>query len=84
LKGIFVAFDTEKNQIASTVRVFLRQMKIGEYLFKMGGIGEVSTKEAYRHQGLATKLLHCALEYMNQLEIEISSLHTSEAAPLYR
>jgi GNAT superfamily N-acetyltransferase len=85
IKGIFVAVDTsQNNQIAATVRIFFRKMKIGGYEFKMGGIGEVSTKEAYRHQGLATKLLNLALEYMNERDIEISSLHTSEAAPLYR
>jgi hypothetical protein len=59
MNGIFVAIDPQQNnQIAATVRVFFRQMKIGEHTFKMGGIGEVSTKEPYRHRGLATKLLH--------------------------
>jgi predicted N-acetyltransferase YhbS len=82
LDGIFVAVDGSK--IAATVRVFHRELWINGCVLKMGGIGEVSTKEEYRGKGLASSLLSKAAEYMKENGFHLSSLHTGAQAPLYR
>eukprot|EP01132_Coremiostelium_polycephalum_P002008 gene2008-2471_t len=55
---IFIAYDTEKNQIASTIKLFTRTINIDQVEYKVGGIGEVSTKEQYRGHHLSFTLLN--------------------------
>lgn len=63
-------------QIVSTVRVFHRQVYIGGKIYKMGGIGEVSTNPEYRKRGLSGKLLDTAVEYMKNNGFAVSLLGT--------
>jgi len=42
----------------------------------MGGIGEVSTKAAYRRQGLSGKLLEMSVAYMEAEDLDFSMLGT--------
>lgn len=72
INSIFVAMDG--SEIASTVRVFLREMYVGGQRVKMGGIGEVSTKPAYQKQGLSGKLLECSIAWMVENETPTSLL----------
>ena len=90
--AIFVAMDGDK--IASTLRVFHRQIYLAGSQYTMGGIGEVSTKEAYRRQGLSGKLLQMAIDYMGKERLHFSTLGTGtpghysrygwEKVPTYR
>ncbi len=76
LQGIFVAVDGTK--IVSTIRVFHREIYFNGKVIKMGGIGEVSTNKEYRGQGLSTKLLEMAIDYMKDKNINVSLLFTGE------
>lgn len=73
-EGVFIAED--KGQIVSTVRVFEREMYLRGRRIRMGGIGEVSTKQEYRRQGLSGALLERATEYMVRRDMPISLLFT--------
>lgn len=73
---VFVAVD--EGAIVSTVRVFDRTVWLGGRAVHMGGIGEVSTKEAYRRQGLAGRLLEMAIGAMVSRGMEISILFGSQ------
>lgn len=71
---IFVAMDGQ--DIAATVRVFKRRVYLRGQAVGMGGIGEVSTKERYRRQGLSGELLKMAIAHMEALDLPISTLYT--------
>ena len=62
LSGIQVA--VVDGEIASTIRVFLRNVYLQGRITAMGGIGEVSTKPQFRRQGLSSKLLEMSIAYM--------------------
>lgn len=74
LSTIFVAVDGDT--IASSVRLFHREIYLMGTTVAMGGIGEVSTKQAYRGQGLNTQLLRRALEEMDGRDQAVSWLGT--------
>lgn len=76
---IFVAMDGE--EIVSTVRLFKRRVWIQGRAVSMGGIGEVSTKPAYRGRGLASRLLEMAIDAMSAQDMPVSILFGDE--PLY-
>ncbi|MCL1859622.1 MAG: GNAT family N-acetyltransferase [Oscillospiraceae bacterium] len=73
--AVFI-IKSEENKIISTVRVFHRQVYIGGKIFKMGGIGEVSTNTNYRRLGLSSKLLDAATDYMIENNFDLSMLGT--------
>ena len=73
--SIFIIRNEEK-KIVSTVRVFHRQVYIGGKIYKMGGIGEVSTNPSYRKLGLSSKLLDAATDYMKSHNFDLSMLGT--------
>lgn len=83
---------TEISQIFGTLRVFQRAMYMGNKKIAVGGIGEVSVSKLHRRKGIATLLLQRAIEHMKQGNPECigdndsiySTLHTGEAAPLYK
>jgi len=74
---IFIAVDD--GEIVSTVCVFDRTIWIGGRAVRMGGIGEVSTKSAYRRQGLAGKLLEISIGAMNERGMPVSVLFGNQA-----
>lgn len=74
INGIFIAKD--ETGMASSVRVFTRYLRIKGTIIKVGGIGEVCTKESHRALGLSAKLLNMAIEYMNLNDMPLSILHT--------
>lgn len=76
---ILVAMDGPV--IASTLRVFVRRIWLAGRAVSMGGIGEVSTKAAYRRQGHAGRLLDMAIDAMQARNMPISILFGDE--PLY-
>lgn len=76
IESILVAVEDDK--ILSTVRIFHRKMYLKNHIVSMGGIGEVSTKSQSRGLGLSTKLLSLAIDRMKKLEINVSTLATSE------
>jgi len=73
--SIFI-IKNEDGKIVSTVRVFHRQVYIGGKIYKMGGIGEVSTNPDYRRLGLSYKLLAAASDYMKNNGFDLSMLGT--------
>ncbi len=75
-EGIRVALD--KGTIVSTVRVFIRKMFLHGEPITVGGIGEVSTRPEYRRRGIATQLLKNAIQFMEDRDIAVSSLHGSQ------
>jgi len=78
IQGIFVCILD--GQIISTVRVFHRKIYVNNTEVTMGGIGEVSTKEPYRGQGIAGKLLEIAIEYMRNQKFQVSMLSAGKQA----
>lgn len=72
--AVFVAMDGDV--IASTLRVFHRKIYLAGSQYTMGGIGEVSTKEAYRRRGLSGNLLEMAIDYMEKERLALSTLGT--------
>ena len=74
--SVFIIKDQAINKIISTVRVFHRQVYIGGKVYKMGGIGEVSTHPDYRGLGLSYKLLEAAAAYMKKNRFDLSMLGT--------
>ena len=97
---IFVALAEEEADgtslsIAGTLRLFPRAMYHQGRMIDMVGVGEVSVDPLHRRQGIASQLLTHALSYMRshasefhlsgcESDMLLSSLHTGEAAPLYR
>ena len=75
-EGIRIAVDD--GTIVSTVRVFIRKMFLHGEPITVGGIGEVSTRSAYRRRGIATQLLKDAIGFMESRGIAMSSLHGSQ------
>jgi len=73
--SVFI-IKSEEGKIVSTVRVFHRQVYIGGKIYKMGGIGEVSTNMNYRRMGLSSKLLDAATDYMIKNNFDLSMLGT--------
>jgi len=73
LDGIFIV--RSGGWIVSTVRVFDRDVYLGGRKVGMGGIGEVSTHPDHREQGLSSRLLQSAVDYMAD-KYEISMLGT--------
>jgi len=73
--SVFV-IKNEDGKIISTVRVFHRQVYLGGNIYKMGGIGEVSTNTNYRRLGLSYKLLAAASDYMKKNDFDLSMLGT--------
>lgn len=76
LEGIRVA--VHDGCIASTVRVFDRQVYIGGASVSMAGIGEVSTAPEHRQQGLSGHLLTDAIALMQERRAALSVLFTSK------
>ena len=76
LESIFVA--VEGGKVLSTVRVFHRKIYLQGQIISMGGIGEVSTKPECRGLGLSTKLLGLAIDRMEIMGINVSTLGTGE------
>ncbi|MGE5559581.1 MAG: GNAT family N-acetyltransferase [Chloroflexota bacterium] len=82
LEGILVAEDTDAPTddghplIVSTVRVFDRRLLIRGREVRIGGIGEVSTKPAYRRQGHSGRLLVMASQLMAERGMPLSLLFT--------
>ncbi|NLV92488.1 MAG: GNAT family N-acetyltransferase [Firmicutes bacterium] len=74
LSGIQVAVID--GEIASTIRVFLRNVYLQGQITAMGGIGEVSTKPQFRRQGLSSKLLEMSIAYMERQGLVVSALGT--------
>ncbi len=50
------------------------EVRFGEAIFRMGGIGGVETEEAYRKRGLARSLLETACEYMREIGFDVAGL----------
>ena len=69
---VFIAED--EGQTVSTVRVFRRVIRVGGRQYTMGGIGEVSTKPAWRGKGLASELLNRAIDAMRREKMDCSIL----------
>ena len=72
--AVFIA--EEGGEIASTLRVFRREVFIAGQRVPMGGIGEVSTKAEHRKKGFSGALLRMAIEYMQREELCTSLLFT--------
>lgn len=64
----------QDGEIASTVRVFDRNVWIAGRSVHIGGIGEVSTKPAYRNKGYAGALLRMAVDAMQKRDMPLSIL----------
>ncbi|KAI9205304.1 acyl-CoA N-acyltransferase [Polychytrium aggregatum] len=83
-KGVFVAICKSPAEIASSVRVYRRNVNFLEDLqYSVGGIGDVATLPSHTRRGLAQRLLQASVDYMAATGIDVSVLHTSTAVPLY-
>ena len=67
-------------KMASTVRVFMREVYDGENYLLMGGIGSVATHPDFRRQGLCTLLLEDSIKYMQSMGVDYSSLYAGPIA----
>lgn len=60
--------------VASSVNVLNRLVRIGYVQLRLGGIGDVSTKRAFRQQGFARLMLEDAVTYMQEDGFHLSAL----------
>jgi len=75
----------DSTEIAGTVRVYVRRVLIDSKQVPCGAVGEVSTKKACRHRGVATALLQDAVVWMEEHGMVFSKLRAGPvAAPLYK
>jgi ribosomal protein S18 acetylase RimI-like enzyme len=82
----------ELQQIMGTLRIFQRVLIHSGQRISVGGIGEVSVSPRHQRKGIATLLLKEARAHMAEgnpspipgTDLVLSTLHTGEAAPLYR
>jgi predicted acetyltransferase len=63
-------------EFISHVRVTLRQVRIGDQLGLLGGIGDVATNPKYRNRGYASACLQAAIGFMREAGCCLSSLGT--------
>jgi predicted acetyltransferase len=60
--------------VASSVIVVDRVVRIGNIPLRMGGIGDVSTRRAFRQKGYARQMLDDAVRYMQEAGYHFSAL----------
>ena len=71
-------------RIVATLRIWERQMRIGECIVRMGGIGGVGTHPDYRGAGYATAMLEDAIAYMQASGYDLSILFSIIPCGFYR
>jgi predicted acetyltransferase len=60
--------------VASSVIVVDRVVRIGNIPLRMGGIGDVSTRRAFRQKGYARQMLEDSVDYMREAGYHFSAL----------
>lgn len=65
-----------EGEIASTLRIFAREIRWQARWLRLGGIGNVATAPEHRGRGLANLLMHHTIERMAQRGFEIALLFT--------
>ncbi len=68
----FVALD--RGRIVSTLQVFRKQVRIGDVVVQVAGVGNVYTAAEYRERGLASQLLSRAVGAMEEHGFDLSLL----------
>lgn len=63
-----------KNEVVSSLQVIDYRIRIGSAEIRMGGIGEVKTKEKYRKKGYMRRLMEDTVEYMKNEGYDVSML----------
>ena len=71
-------------QIAATLRIWDRDMRIGSQSVRMGGIGGVGTHPDHRRAGYASEMMKDAIDYMHSAGYEISVLISTIPQSFYR
>eukprot|EP01043_Picozoa_sp_COSAG02_P010269 COSAG02_NODE_358_length_23882_cov_25.508683_9_plen_323_part_00 len=86
LSGVLVAVERRSGRFVATVRIFRRTIRLADgKQVTVGGLGEVSTLDAYRSRGLCSRLLKMSLAEMAKMGLKASSLHAASAASaIYR
>jgi len=74
LKAMFLA--EEDGLIVATAQVFSREMYVKGYPVSVGAIGDVTTLEEFRKQGISKRLMHMCIDYMVENDIVTSLLYT--------
>lgn len=64
----------DRGRLVSTVQIFDRRINIDGQAVPMGGIGSVFTREDYRHQDIASRLMQLAVATMEHEGFEVSLL----------
>jgi predicted N-acetyltransferase YhbS len=64
----------DRGRLVSTVQIFDRRINLAAQAVPMGGIGSVFTREEYRHQNLASRLMELAVQTMEREGFEVSLL----------
>ncbi len=64
----------KNGQTAGTLRITTDTIRIGEARLKMGGFGWVAVNDAFRKQGIASRLIEDGLEYMRNHSYHVSML----------
>lgn len=85
IRCLFVPGNPEV--LASTLRIFVRKMRLAGQIVTIGGIGEVSTKKVYEGRGFARALLNDTTssgQFDEHQRIDLFLLHTRTAIPFYR
>lgn len=74
----FVALDS--GRIVSTLQVFRKRVRCAGVSLEVAGVGNVFTKEAYRTQGVSSRLIEMAVAAMDQHGFDLSLLFASRLA----
>jgi predicted N-acetyltransferase YhbS len=68
----FVARD--RGRIVSTLQIFRKQVRVGDAVVQVAGVGNVFTAAEYRERGLASQLLNRAVTAMDEHGFDLSLL----------
>jgi len=69
-----ITLSKDKEPNISSLWLGEYQMKYGASLLRMGGIGGVSTSEAYRHQGFARRIMDESKAWMSNQDFDVAML----------
>jgi len=87
-QSVFVIRDWQgvktEADFVSTLRVFRRRIYSAGGQVSCGGIGEVCTREDFRRKGLVRRLFHEVEKSMEEEDLELLSLHSSQMVAVYQ
>jgi len=67
-------FATVNGEVASSIQIFPLQLRVGQTILKVGGIGSVGTHPNFLGKGLAQKILNSQCQWMGENDYDLGML----------